>query len=117
MGLMFPVSLESHYVSSFFSSRPKQQAHNVAEFDRILVTAKLLMLSPIGQTPREIATDASQIIGRFVSVRTTLADLEYLECVGVADLIEDRWHWSQSGFVDSDIITAMADSRLVAIDA
>ena len=100
-----------------FSSRPKSQAHNVAEFDRVLVSAKLLMLSPIGQTPREIATDASQIVGRFVSVRTTLADLEYLERVGVADLIDGRWHWSQSGSVDCDVITTMADSRLTAIDA
>lgn len=100
-----------------FSSRPKRQAHSVAEFDRVLVTAKLLMLSPVGQTPREIASDASHIVGRFVSVRTTLADLEYLKRVGVADLIDGRWHWSQSVSVDSDMITAMADSRLAAIDA
>ena len=93
-----------------FSSRPQAQAHNVAEFDRVLVSAKLLMLSPVGQTPREIASDASHIVGRFVSVRTTLADLEYLDRVGVADLIDGRWHWLQSGSVDSEVITAMADT-------
>jgi hypothetical protein len=102
--------------SRLFSSRPKHQAHNVAEFDRVLVTAKLLMLSPVGQTPREMATDASQIVGRFISVRTTLADLEYLARVGVADLIDGDWHWSQSGSVDCDVIAAMTEHRLAAID-
>ncbi|MCC9644404.1 hypothetical protein LOC71_19195 [Rhodopirellula sp. JC740] len=102
--------------SRLFSSRPKQQAHNVAEFDRVLITAKLLILSPVGQTPREIASDASQIVGRFVSVRTTVADLDYLERLAVAYQIDGRWHWSQSGSVDSDVIAEMADSRLAAID-